>query len=75
MVKRQVAQVLMSYRGSDGKWRHALKNEVVDVGEDYVDAFDAVNDPAGHRTPAAKKTAPQKKTAARKAAPKKAARK
>lgn len=62
MVKRQVAQGLMSYRDPDGVWRHALKNENIDVHADHVDEFDRVNDPEGHRTP-------QKKQAARKATP------
>ena len=53
----------MSYRDVDGNWRHALKNEVIDVDPEHVDDFDKVNDPQGHRTPkkkAAKKAAPRK---------------
>ena len=74
MVKRQVAQVLMSYRDLEGRVRHALKNENVDVGEEWLEDFDKLNDPEGHRTPAAKKTAPQKKAApVRKKAPQKRA--
>ena len=57
MVSRQVAQPLMSYRDPEGRVRHALKNENIDVGEDYLEDFDKANDPQGHRTPPKKRAA------------------
>lgn len=43
MTKRQVLEPLVSYRDVHGVWRHALKNEVVDVHADYLEEFDALN--------------------------------
>ena len=61
-----MAQSLMSFKDPDGRIRHALKNENVDVHPDSVDDFDKVNDPDGHRTPRKKtvKKAPVKKARA-----------
>ena len=64
MTKRQVQQPLVSYRGVDGGWRHALAGEQVDVDPKDLDRFDGLNF-ANTRTPPRKKTPPP--------APKKAA--
>lgn len=69
MVTRQVQQPLVSYRGVDGAWRHALSGEQVDVDPKDLDRFDKLNF-ANSSTPPRKKTpppAPKKKAAAQKA--------
>ena len=43
MTKRHVVAPLMSYRDPDGKMRHALSGEDVDVHPDHVARFDELN--------------------------------
>jgi hypothetical protein len=60
MTKRQIRKPLMSYRGSDGVWRHGLNSEDVDVSADDLERFDAANEPDKAKAPA-KKAAPRRK--------------
>lgn len=66
MPRRQVHRPLASYRDADGSWRHALAGENVDVHEDFLASFDAINDPTGSHAPKRVGGTPPKK-AARKA--------
>lgn len=45
MTRREVKQPLMSYRDPEGRIRHTLQveGEGVDVGQEWLDAFDAAN--------------------------------
>ena len=53
MAKREVTEVLESYRDTDGKWRYALKGAIIDDGKPT---------PKGEEKPAAKKrAAPRRK--------------
>ena len=63
MTKREVKQVLASYRDVDGVWRHALAGASVDVDPKDLDRFDKVNGapPQREGKPAAKKAAPRRK--------------
>jgi len=46
-----------------GVLRHALSGENVDVGDEWLDDFDAINWPEQQKTaPAPKKAAPKRKT-------------
>ena len=45
MTKREVKQVLASYRDADGVWRHALAGETVDVDPEDLGRFDELNEP------------------------------
>ena len=45
MVRREVKHPLMSYRDPEGKVRHALQGEGVDVGAEWLEAFDKANGP------------------------------
>lgn len=54
MVKRHIVQPMMSYRDPDGRMRHALSGEDVDVHPDFLEDFDAVNDPDRVSTPKAR---------------------
>jgi hypothetical protein len=71
MTRREVKQPLMSYRDAAGVWRHAMRGEGVDVDDDDLERFDAVNDPDAPSTTAGTPKAAPKKQAAKKAAPRK----
>ena len=43
MVRREIEHPLISYRDPQGRIRHALQGEGVDVHPDHVKAFDEVN--------------------------------
>jgi hypothetical protein len=59
MAKREVKQQLMSYRDTDGVWRHALQGESVDVASDDLERFDEANGGAPEGSAPAKKAAPK----------------
>ena len=63
MVKRQVQQGLLSYRDSDGVWRHALKGEVIDVAADDTQRFDPLNFGPDYAPPKVKGPAKQEPAA------------
>ncbi len=60
MTKREVKQVLASYRRADGSMGYALAGETVDVDPKDLNRFDKANG-AGEGKPAAKKAAPRRK--------------
>ena len=70
MAKRQIQQPLMSYRDSDGTWRHGLKGESVDIAADDLERFDKLNfgnnytpkKQAERKQPAKKATTAKKRT-------------
>jgi hypothetical protein len=64
VVRREVKRPLISYRDPDGRIRHALQGEGVDVGQEWLEAFDKANGTPQSRP---KKQAPPKKRAPRKA--------
>ena len=64
-MKRHIVQPLMSYKDPDGRTRHALSGEDVDVHPDHFADFDKVNDPDGVSTPRAKTPPPAPKKKAR----------
>jgi hypothetical protein len=79
MTKRQVQQALVSYRDTDGVWRHALAGETVDVDPGDVDRFDKLNygdkyKPLRKRGPATQEPSPTSRRSTKKAAAKKAGR-
>jgi hypothetical protein len=43
MVRREVKHPLISYRDPEGRIRHALQGEGVDVGDAWLEAFDEDN--------------------------------
>jgi hypothetical protein len=43
MVRREVNQPLISYRDPEGRIRHALQGEGVDVDDEWLEGFDAAN--------------------------------
>ena len=43
MTRRQVLIPLASYRDLEGRVRHALQNEQVDVGDEWLEDFDKLN--------------------------------
>ena len=59
MVRREVKHPLMSYRDPDGRIRHALQGEGVDVGEEWLEACDAANGTPQSRP---KKQSPKKQS-------------
>ena len=80
MTKRQVLEGLLSYRDTDGVWRHALRGETVDVHADYLEEFDALNyansdTPPRKRGPATTEPTPDSRRETKKAAAKAAGRK
>jgi hypothetical protein len=64
MVRREVKQTLISYRDPDGGIRHALQGEGVDVGDEWVEAFDEANGSPQSRPK--KQTQPKKQARPRK---------
>ena len=70
MVRREIKQPLMSYRDPEGRIRHALQGEGVDVGDEWLEAFDEANGSPQPRpkkqacptTPGPKKQARPRKT-------------
>jgi hypothetical protein len=78
MVKRQVQQPLMSYRDTDGQWRHALSGEDVDVHPEHAADFDKLNwpdsPPPRKRGPAAAEPSPTSRRTVKKQAAKAAGR-
>jgi hypothetical protein len=61
MTKREVLQVLMSYRSADGNWSHALKGTDVDVDAKDLARFDEANGTVPAKKAPAKKAAEARK--------------
>jgi len=51
MVRREVKLPLISYRDPEGRIRHALQGEGVDVGDEWLEAFDEANGTPQSRPP------------------------
>jgi hypothetical protein len=77
-MRRQVQQGLLSYRDTDGVWRHALKGESVDVAADDLERFDQLNFGPDYtpkvKGPATTEPSPTSRRSVKKAAAKKAGR-